>query len=58
MENSLNEQNKLFGRNIYLNSVILKGDKKNIGKVVKVKIENYNQNSLFGNVVKNNSKAA
>ncbi len=58
VENSLNEQNKLFGRNIYLNSVILKGDKKNIGKVVKVKIENYNQNSLFGNVVKNNSKAA
>ena len=58
VENSLNEQNKLFGRNIYLNSVILKGDKKNIGKVVKVKIENYNQNSLFGNVVENNSKAA
>ena len=58
VENSLNEQNKLFGRNRYLNSVIFKGDKKNIGKIVKVKIEDYNQNSLFGNVIENNSKAA
>ena len=28
VENEIKEQNKLFGRNKYLNSVIFKGDKK------------------------------
>ncbi len=58
VENSINGQEKLFGRNIYLNSVIFDGKKENIGKVIKVKIEDFNQNNLFGRVLSNNMKAA
>tara|TARA_B100001996_G_scaffold377250_1_gene359592 strand:- start:293 stop:1630 length:1338 start_codon:yes stop_codon:yes gene_type:complete len=58
VENKMKEQNKLFGRNKYLNSVIFKGDEKDIGKIIKVKIENCNQNSLFGKIENNNMKAA
>ena len=58
VENEIKGQNKLFGRNMYLNSVIFKGDKKNIGKILKVKIESCNQNSLFGKIEHNNMRAA
>ena len=58
VENKLDNQDKLFGRNNYLNSVIFKGNKENIGKIVKVKIESSNRNSLFGNIENNNMKAA
>ena len=58
VENEIKQQNKLFGRNKYLNSVIFKGDKKNIGKIVKVKIDSCNQNSLFGIINQNNMRAA
>ena len=58
VENKLRNQDKLFGRNSYLSSVIFKGSKENIGKIVKVKIESYNQNSLFGKIENNNMKAA
>ena len=58
VENKIEGQNKLFGRNKYLNSVIFKGDKKNIGKIIKVKIETCNQNSLFGKIVYDNMRAA
>ena len=37
-----------FGRNKYLSSVIFDGSEDIIGKLVQVKIENSNQNSLFG----------
>ena len=57
VENKMHDQDKLFGRNKYLNSVIFKGDKKEIGKVIEVKIESCNQNSLFGKI-DNNMKAA
>ena len=48
VENKLKNQNKYFGRNKYLSSVIFNGSEDIIGKLVKVKIENSNQNSLFG----------
>ena len=54
----MQDQTKLFGRNNYLNSVIFKGDEKNIGKIIKVKIESCNQNSLFGKIAHNNMRAA
>ena len=57
-ENKIDGESKLFGRNKYLNSVIFKGDKKNIGKIIKVKIETCNQNSLFGKIVYDNMRAA
>ena len=58
VEKKIDGQNKLFGKNKYLNSTIFEGDKKNIGKIVKVKIESCNQNSLFGKIVYDNMKAA
>ena len=58
VENKIDGQNKLFGRNKYLNSVIFEGDKEKIGKIIKVKIESCNQNSLFGKILHNNMKAA
>ena len=39
VENEIKGQNKLFGRNIYMNSVIFEGSKSLIGKIVKVKVK-------------------
>ena len=50
VENKLKNQNKFFGRNKFLNSVIFDGDENYIGKLIKVNIEKSNQNSLFGKV--------
>ena len=57
IENKLSGQNKLFGRNKYLSSVIFKGDESLIGNLVDVKITSSNQNTLFGEI-KTNMKAA
>ena len=59
VENRMQNQLELFGRNKFNNSVIFAGDKNNIGKIVQVKIESTNQNSLFGRMEnKKNMKAA
>tara|TARA_Y100000590_G_scaffold86772_1_gene97119 strand:- start:2829 stop:4163 length:1335 start_codon:yes stop_codon:yes gene_type:complete len=58
VENKITGQNKLFGRNEYLNPVIIEGDEKNIGKIIEVKIKDCNKNSLFGEVEKNKMRAA
>jgi len=58
VENEMVGQNKLFGRNQYMNSVIFKEGKNFIGKNVNIKIEQVNQNSLFGKIEKNNMRAA
>ena len=52
VENKIDGQNKLFGRNMYMNSVIFDGEIKNIGKELKVKIDKVNKNSLFGKIEK------
>ncbi len=51
VENKLENQNKFFGRNKFLNSVIFDGNESHIGKLIKVNIEKSNQNSLFGKVI-------
>ena len=53
VENKLNDQDKFFGRNKFLSSVIFDDEENHIGKLVKVNIESSNQNSLFGKVEKN-----
>ena len=57
VENKMKNQNKLFGRNKYLNSVILNGNENFIGKLVDVNVKEYNQNTLFGEI-NNQIKAA
>ena len=51
VENKLKNQNKYFGRNKFLNSVIFDGNESHIGKLIKVNVEKSNQNSLFGKVI-------
>ena len=58
VENKMNGQEKLFGRNEYMNSVIFEGNPDLIGKNTNIKIEKVNQNSLFGKIEKNNMRAA
>ena len=59
VENQTKDKKKLFGRTGYMTSVIFNGDKKNIGKIVKVEIDSSNQNSLFGKIkLTQNKKAA
>ena len=48
VENEMDDKKKLFGRNENMSSVIFEGNKNLIGKVVQVKINSSNQNSLFG----------
>ena len=50
VENEIITQNKLFGRNKYMNSVIFNGNRNHVGKIVMVDIEKVNQNSLFGQI--------
>ena len=59
VENQTKDKKKLFGRTDYMTPVIFNGDKKNIGKIVKVEIDSSNQNSLFGKIkLTQNKKAA
>ena len=53
VENKIKDQTKLFGRNKYMNSVIFEGEENSIGKIVKVKILDSNQNTLFGKIEEN-----
>ena len=59
VENQTEDKKKLFGKSEYMTSVIFNGDKKNIGKVVKVKIIRSNRNTLIGEMCENfNQKVA
>ena len=55
VENKTEESSKFFGRSEYMTSVIFDGNDEEVGNVVKVKIKNSNQNTLFGESL-NNSK--
>ena len=58
VENKLKNQNKYFGRNLFLNSVIFDGEDKYVGKLVYVKIKNINRNTLFGKIDENKNMRA
>ena len=53
VENKLENQNKYFGRNKFLSSVIFDGKQNHLGKLVRVNIKSSNQNTLFGKIEKN-----
>ena len=52
-ENKTKEGNNYFGRDEYLNSVIVKSDESLIGEIKKVKITSGNHNTLYGEVLSN-----
>jgi len=58
VENKLKDQNKYFGRNFFLNSVIFDAEEKHIGKLTYVKISKANRNTLFGKIDENKNMRA
>jgi len=53
VENNIESQKRLFGRNKFLTSVIFEGNKSHIGNLANVRIYKSNQNTLFGKLEKN-----
>ena len=51
LENKLDKQDKYFGRDKFLNSVIVSSSKNLTGQLSKVQIKDFNHNSLFGTVL-------
>ena len=49
-ENKLDNQNKYFGRDKFLNSVIVESEKNLSGKILDITINAFNHNSLFGKI--------
>ena len=49
-ENKTKEENKYFGRDEYLNSVIVKSNESLVGKIKKIKITSGNHNTLYGEI--------
>ena len=59
VENRTEDKSKLFGRSQYMTSVLFNGSDDLIGKIVKVKIQSSNRNTLFGEFeVQSNQKVA
>ena len=50
-ENLTDDKSKVFGRTEYMTSVIFNGKKSDIGKIVSVKINESNRNTLFGEII-------
>ena len=58
VENKLKDQDKFFGRNSKMTSVIFTADACKPGDLIKVKIISSNQNNLFGEGIEKKTKAA
>jgi len=59
VENRTDDKTKLFGRSEHMTSVLFNGSDDLIGKIVKVKIQNSNRSTLFGEVLdQSNQKVA
>jgi len=56
VENQTDDKTKLFGRSEHMTSVIFSGNEQSIGQIVKVKINKSNQNTLFGEAVKDSNQ--
>ena len=52
VENKTIKNDKFFGRSEYMTSVIFNGNDEDVGKIVKVKINKSNQNTLFGEIIR------
>ena len=56
VENLTDDKTQTFGRSEYMTSIIFNGNKEHIGKIVPVKIKEFNRTTLFGELVKDLSK--
>ena len=48
VENFTDDKSRVFGRSEHMTSVIFNGNKDDIGKIIQVKINQYNRSTLFG----------
>ena len=55
-ENKLDNQNKYFGRDKFLNSVIVHSEKNLTGQILDIKINTFNRNNLFGEILSNQKR--
>ena len=55
-ENQTQDKTKIFGRSEYMTPVIFEGNEKEVGKIVKIKINKSNRNTLFGKMIDNLDK--
>ena len=55
-ENKMKDQSKYFGRDKFLNSIVVESKKDLTGQLLKIKINNYNHNSLFGEIISNDNR--
>ena len=55
-ENKMKNQNKYFGRDKFLNSVVVESNHNLTGQLINVKINNFNHNSLFGEILDKKSR--
>ena len=56
VENQTKDKKGVFGRSDYMTSVIFDGKKEDIGKIIPVKIKEFNRTTLFGDVIDNSNK--
>ncbi len=56
VENLTKDKTQTFGRSEYMTSVIFNGNKEDIGKILPVKIKQFNRSTLFGDVVNDSSQ--
>ena len=49
-ENKIKDTNKIFGRDQYMNAVVVDGNLSLVGKEEKVLVQNFNSGTLFGKV--------
>ena len=52
-ENQTQDKTKIFGRSEYMTPVIFEGNEKDVGKILEIKINKSNRNTLFGKVIDN-----
>ncbi len=55
-ENKLEKQDKYFGRDKFLNSVIVQSSKDLTGQILDIKINAFNHSSLFGTILSNDKR--
>ena len=56
VENITKDKTQVFGRSEYMTPVIFNGNKSDIGKIVQVKINQYNRSTLFGEKINNSNQ--
>ena len=52
-ENQTKDKTKIFGRSEYMTPVIFEGNEKDVGKILEIKINKSNRNTLFGKMIDN-----